>query len=94
MNIITQKKIFVNFFSKKNDILNLYSRYDYWYQPHHNVMISTEWGIPKSLMGGLDVEHVAKGHYGTHLNIYDWEKHKLIQRIDLGMEGVMPLEIR
>lgn len=57
-------------------------------------MISTEWGIPKSLMGGLDVEHVAKGHYGTHLNIYDWEKHKLIQRIDLGMEGVMPLEIR
>merc|ERR1711884_11895 len=68
--------------------------YDYWYQPHHNVMISTEWGIPKSLMGGLDVEHVAKGHYGTHLNIYDWGKHKLIQRIDLGMEGVMPLEIR
>ena len=45
-------------------------------------------------MGGLSVEHVAQGHYGTHLNVYDWEQHKLIQRIDLGMEGVMPLEIR
>ena len=72
----------------------LFSRYDYWYQPHHNVMISTEWGVPKSLINGLNVEHVAQGHYGTHLNIYDWEKHKLIQKIDLGMDGVMPLEIR
>ena len=69
-------------------------RYDYWYQPFHNVMISTEWGTPNKLMNGLDVEHVAQGHYGTHLNVYDWEKHKLIQKIDLGMEGVMPLEIR
>jgi len=68
--------------------------YDYWYQPFHNVMISTEWGTPNKLMNGLDVEHVAQGHYGTHLNVYDWEKHKLIQKIDLGMEGVMPLEIR
>ena len=22
-------------------------RYDYWYQPYHNVMISTEWGHPR-----------------------------------------------
>ncbi len=22
-------------------------RYDFWYQPFHNVMISTEWGEPK-----------------------------------------------
>jgi len=68
--------------------------YDYWYQPHHNVMISTEWGHPRSFKEGLNVEHVAQGHYGTHLNVYDWQKAKLIQRIDLGMEGVMPLEIR
>jgi len=68
--------------------------YDYWYQPLHNVMISTEWGTPNKLMHGLDVKDVEQGHYGTHLNVYDWEKHKLIQKIDLGMEGVMPLEIR
>merc|ERR1712013_378816 len=28
------------------------------------------------------------------LNVYDWKERKLIQKIDLGMEGVMPLEIR
>merc|ERR1711910_95197 len=27
-------------------------------------------------------------------NVYDWTTRKLIQKIDLGMEGVMPLEIR
>ena len=69
-------------------------RYDYWYQPHHNVMISTEWGHPRCFMKGLDVEDVAAGNYGTHINVYDWQKRKLIQKIDLGMEGVMPLEIR
>ena len=35
-----------------------------------------------------------KGNYGTHLNIYDWKEKKLIQKVDLGLEGVMPLEIR
>lgn len=68
--------------------------YDFWYQPHHNVMISTEWGAPKYFSQGLDLAHVEKGGYGTHLNVYDWKEHKLIQRIDLGKEGVMPLEIR
>ena len=37
---------------------------------------------------------VEQGNYGTHLNVYDWKKKKLIQKIDLGLEGVMPLEIR
>ena len=28
--------------------------YDYWYQPFHNVMISTEWGAPKAFLKGFD----------------------------------------
>lgn len=68
--------------------------YDYWYQPFHNVMISTEWGHPRSFIKGFNPEDVKNGHYGTHLNVYDWKKGKLLQRIDLGLEGVMPLEIR
>jgi len=68
--------------------------YDYWYQPYHNVMISTEWGHPSSFFQGLNLEHVEKGHYGTHLNVYDWKERKLTQKIDLGPDGVMPLEIR
>merc|ERR1711872_420187 len=68
--------------------------YDFWYQPYHNVMISTEWGHPRCFFKGLDLADVENGSYGTHLNVYDWKERKLIQKIDLGMEGVMPLEIR
>lgn len=85
------------------------TRYDFWYQPYHNVMISTEWGHPRSFFKGLDMADVAavrinihistsysrcQGNYGTHLNVYDWTTRELKQKIDLGMEGVMPLEIR
>lgn len=68
--------------------------YDFWYQPFHNVMISSEWGAPKCFKSGLDLNHVSEGQYGTHLNVYDWKERRLLQRIDLGQEGVMPLEIR
>ena len=37
---------------------------------------------------------MAGGDYGTHLDVYDWSERRLLQRIDLGQEGVMPLEIR
>ena len=35
--------------------------YDFWYQPRHNVMISTEWGAPKALVDGFDPAHVEQG---------------------------------
>ncbi|VDD92488.1 unnamed protein product [Enterobius vermicularis] len=42
--------------------------YDFWYQPRRNVMISTEWGSPKHIKGGLEASHVLKGgHKQTHL---------------------------
>merc|ERR1712218_276681 len=41
-----------------------------------------------------DLKDVEEGNYGTHLNVYDWKERKLIQKIDVGLEGVMPLEIR
>ena len=35
--------------------------YDYWYQPYHNVLISTEWGAPKAFRSGFNPQHVADG---------------------------------
>uniref|UniRef100_A0A3P9CNC9 Methanethiol oxidase n=1 Tax=Maylandia zebra TaxID=106582 RepID=A0A3P9CNC9_9CICH len=52
--------------------------YDFWYQPRHNVMIT----------------HVQEGLYGSALNIWDWTTHKKLQRLDLGEEGAIPLEVR
>lgn len=68
--------------------------YDFWYQPYHNVMVSSEWGAPKAFLKGFDPADVADGLYGQSLNIYDWEKHTLTQTIDLGPEGLIPLEVR
>lgn len=38
--------------------------YDFWYQPKHNVMISTEWAAPKTINGGFKIEDVAAGKCG------------------------------
>ena len=34
------------------------------------------------------------GMYGHHLHVWDWKEHKVIQSIDLGPEGMVPLELR
>lgn len=34
------------------------------------------------------------GKYGRHLNIWNWTTHKQTQRIDLGDDGLIPLELR
>ncbi len=50
--------------------------------------------LPRSFLSGLEMSHVGEGKYGRHLNVYDWQERRILQRIDLGVEGTMPLEIR
>ena len=68
--------------------------YDFWYQPRHNVMISSEWAAPNTVKQGFQVEDVKAGKYGHHLNFWDWSKRRIMQSIDLGEEGMIPLEVR
>jgi selenium-binding protein 1 len=68
--------------------------YDFWYQPRHNVMVSSEWGAPKTFQKGFDLKDVEAGKYGHSLLFWDWEKRKLAKKIDLGKEGLIPLEVR
>jgi len=68
--------------------------YDFWYQPLHNVMISSEWGWPSAFRTGFNLKHVEEGKYGHKLHVWDWEKRKYKQEIDLGADGMIPLEIR
>ncbi|XP_012942235.1 methanethiol oxidase [Aplysia californica] len=68
--------------------------YDFWYQPRHNVMISTEWGAPRAWRNGFKLEDVESELYGHRLYVWDWEKHTLQQTLELGKEGMIPLEIR
>ena len=38
--------------------------------------------------------HLLAGHYGQHLNVWNWTTHEQIQRINLGSDGLIPLELR
>ncbi|MDF5731315.1 MAG: selenium-binding family protein [Rhizonema sp. PD38] len=68
--------------------------YDFWYQPRHNVMVSSEWGAPKTYFPGFNLNDVAAGNYGHQLHFWDWSKHEIVQSFDLGEEGLIPLEVR
>ncbi len=68
--------------------------YDFWYQPRHNMMVSTEWAAPNTFMPGFDLEDVAKGNYGRHIHFWDFKNKKIEKSIDLGEEGMIPLEAR
>jgi len=68
--------------------------YDNWYQPRHNVMVSSEWAAPITFSGGFKLEDVKAGKYGRHLNFWNWKEKKIAQSIDLGETGMIPLEVR
>jgi selenium-binding protein 1 len=68
--------------------------YDFWYQPRHNTMVSSEWGAPSTTRPGFKLEDVKAGKYGQHIHIWDWAERKIKQSIDLGEKGLIPLEVR
>ncbi|KAF6260448.1 selenium binding protein [Scenedesmus sp. NREL 46B-D3] len=67
--------------------------YDFWYQPAHNIMVSTEFGTPKEFFKGFNPA-VAATEYGSKLHVWNWRERTLRQSIELGQDGLIPLEIR
>ena len=68
--------------------------YDFWYQPRHNTLVSSEWAAPNTFKDGFDPADVAAGKYGRQLHFWDLERKAKVQTLDLGEEGMIPLEIR
>ena len=68
--------------------------YDFWYQPRHDVMVSSEWAAPRTYYPGFDLEDVEAGKYGRKLHFWDWDAHEISRSFDLGEEGLIPLEVR
>jgi selenium-binding protein 1 len=68
--------------------------YDFWYQPRHNVMVSSEWAAPNTVRSGFKPEDVQAGKYGNRLYIWDWTKRTVTQQLELGETGMIPLEVR
>jgi methanethiol oxidase len=68
--------------------------YDFWYQPRQNVMVSTELSAPKTYLPGFNLEDVGKGLYGRSIHFWDWEERRIMKSVDLGEDGLIPLEAR
>jgi methanethiol oxidase len=68
--------------------------YDFWYQPRQNALVTSEWGAPNTFKDGFNPADVAAGKYGRKLHFWDLEQRKKVQTIDLGNDGLIPLEIR
>jgi len=68
--------------------------YDFWYQPRQNTLVSSEWGAPNTFQDGFDPADVPAGRYGRRLHFWDLERRAKVQTIDLGDDGLIPLEIR
>ena len=77
----------------ERDLTGMNYNYDFWYQPRHNVMVSSEWAAPNTVSQGFNPAE-AQSKYGRHLHFWDWKKRTIAQSIDLGAEGMIPLEVR
>ncbi len=68
--------------------------YDFWFQPRHNVMVSSEWAALNTVRPGFNLDDVKAGRYGRHLNFWNWEQKRIAKSVDLGDDGLIPLEVR
>jgi selenium-binding protein 1 len=78
----------------ERDATGMKYNYDFWYQPRHNVMVSSEWSAPKTFSGGFKLEDVGQGKYGQQIHFWDWQERKITNTVDLGPTGLIPLEVR
>ena len=68
--------------------------YAFWYKPSLNVLISTEWGAPNAWRRGFRQPDLLSNLYGCSLSVYDFSTGRRTQLIELGEQGMVPLEVK
>ncbi len=71
-----------------------YMAYDFWWHLGHDTMITSEWGTPPMVENGVNAEMLLAGKYGHALHVWDLDKRRHRQVLDLGAEQQMVLELR
>lgn len=66
--------------------------YDFAWHLGYDTIITSEWGTPKMVEGGLNPDLL--GQYGRYLHVWDLRKRRHLQALDLGAEQQMVLELR
>ncbi|HWD46231.1 MAG TPA: selenium-binding protein SBP56-related protein [Actinomycetota bacterium] len=68
--------------------------YDVWWHLDYDTVITSEWATPSMVEDGLNPEDLLGRRFGHHLNFWSMSERTLTQRIDLGDEHQMVLELR
>ncbi|RDH75096.1 selenium-binding protein [Mycolicibacterium moriokaense] len=68
--------------------------YDFWWHLQQDTVVTSEWASPSMIEHGLNPEDLLGRKFGHHLNFWSMSQRRLTQRIDLGDEHQMVLELR
>jgi selenium-binding protein 1 len=68
--------------------------YDVWWHLNHDTVITSEWATPSMIENGLNPEDLLGRKFGHHLNFWSLSERRLTQRVDLGDQHQMVLELR
>ena len=68
--------------------------YDFFWHLGHDTMVTSEWGTPNMVKDGVNAELLLAGKYGNALHVWDMKTRKHRQKLDLGAEQQMVLELR
>jgi methanethiol oxidase len=68
--------------------------YDFWWHLGYDTLLSSEWGTPDMIEGGLVADLLLGKKYGHQLHLWDLRRRRHLQTIDLGDEHQMVLELR
>ncbi len=71
-----------------------YLHYDVWWHLGQDVMVTSEWGTPNMIEGGLNPELLLGKQYGHRLHVWDLRRRRHTQEIDLGDVNQIALELR
>ena len=71
-----------------------YLAYDFWWHLGHDTMITSEWGTPNMVENGVNPELLLAGKYGNALHVWDLHSRRHVQKLELGAEQQMVLELR
>ncbi|MEU6262290.1 selenium-binding protein SBP56-related protein [Saccharopolyspora shandongensis] len=68
--------------------------YDAWWHLNQNTLITSEWGTPSMIDDGVVPERLLNNEYGHALHFWDLAEGRHRQRVDLGAQHQMVLELR
>ena len=68
--------------------------YDFWWNLPRDYMVSSEWGLPPQFENGIVAEDLLANKYGHAIHFWDLRARKHVQKIDLGANHQMALELR